>query len=155
MPVAARKRLAEKSTCLSLARTEEKYHEQWFQQKTPPRDVIYDRCVCMYAKKVMSLPAVLRRAGFKPGELQWRNVAVKGRECTAGRRIWYISYFNQHGHQARPQPMKISRVWIAGNGKNYFNSQDDMKTCENRPATRQINLYWKTPTLERILQLPL
>lgn len=33
MPVAAWKRLAEESTCLSLVRTEEKYHEQWFQQR--------------------------------------------------------------------------------------------------------------------------
>lgn len=154
MSVAARKCLTE-STCPSLVWTE----KPW--EVIPAETELHlemlfmtDVYVCTYAKKRMYLPALFR-AGFKSEELQRKCAAIKEREYAAGRRVWHIYSFNQHAHQRRPQSMKIFRFWIAANRKNYFSSQDDMKTHENRPATRQVKLYWKPPALEQIPHLPL
>lgn len=54
----------------------------------------------------------------------------------AGRRVWHIYFSNKQAHYRRPQSIKTPRGWTAGNGKNYFSSQADMKTSENRLATK-------------------
>lgn len=119
--------------------------------RTPPRDVIYDRCVCMYAKKIMYLPVLFRRAGFKPGN-------CKG-ECSSqgkgahSRQKSLVHLLFQPTCSSEKTSAYENRVWIAGNGKNYFSSQDENTWEQTSHKTSKTVL--EASTREQIPQLPL